>query len=214
MITEIRLPGINGLQLILKLNAEGWSTTFILLSGYGDFEYTKQLMNDYERNNLEDITAVLAEILDELKKELQKENVHSRLDKEQAATKSSEMKDVQNAATRMDKRTSASTIAKRMIELVRHHYTEEKMSLLWIAKNKFFMNADYLGKLFHKETGQYFSRYVMRFRIEKAIEYMNVNEELKNNKLALLTGFGTNPQYFIKVFKRITGITPGEYRKL
>lgn len=223
IITDIRMPGMNGLQLIRKLKEGGHSTKFIVLSGYGEFEYAKQLMNDGVRHyllkptNVEEITAVLAEVLEELTQERKKENIHKRMEEElermKAVAKTMEEGEGQVNVTEKDKRTNHSTTVRRMIELIRHHYAEEELSLQWIAKEKLYMNADYLGKLFHKETGKYFSQYVMHFRVERAIEYMKADEEMRNYELAGLTGFGANSQYFIKVFKRITGITPGEYER-
>jgi two-component system response regulator YesN len=75
------------------------------------------------------------------------------------------------------------------------------------------MHSDYLGKLFKKETGEYFSQYVMQVRIEKAQQWLKAQPEMKVYELAEKTGFGLNSQYFIKVFKKYTGKTPKEYKQ-
>ena len=43
-ITDIRMPGMNGLELIGRICETDLDTQFILLSGYGEFEYAKQAM--------------------------------------------------------------------------------------------------------------------------------------------------------------------------
>ena len=44
VITDIRMPGMNGLELIGRISETDLDTQFILLSGYGEFEYAKQAM--------------------------------------------------------------------------------------------------------------------------------------------------------------------------
>ncbi|MCE4047710.1 helix-turn-helix transcriptional regulator [Bacillus sp. Au-Bac7] len=75
------------------------------------------------------------------------------------------------------------------------------------------MNPDYLGKLFKQETGERFSAYLTKWRIEKAIAYITENDDVKMVTLADMIGFGDNPQYFSQVFKKYTGYTPSDYRK-
>lgn len=41
VITDIRMPGIDGIELIRRLRADGVDTHFIILSGYGTFEYAQ-----------------------------------------------------------------------------------------------------------------------------------------------------------------------------
>lgn len=44
VMTDIRMPGISGLELIERINYHGSYTHFIILSGYGDFDYAKRAM--------------------------------------------------------------------------------------------------------------------------------------------------------------------------
>jgi two-component system response regulator YesN len=100
-----------------------------------------------------------------------------------------------------------------MLRLVEEHYQDQELSLSWISKEKLFMHSDYLGKLFKKETGEYFSQYVMKYRIDKAQLWLKEDPDMKVYELAEKTGFGLNSQYFIKVFKKLTGRTPKEYKQ-
>ena len=106
-----------------------------------------------------------------------------------------------------------SSIINRVFEVVEQYLGNTELSLNWIAGEVLFMNADYLGKLFKKETGEKFSNYVMRLRIEKAIEVIESSPDVKVFELAEQLGFGDNPQYFSQVFKKYTGQTPTEYIK-
>lgn len=44
VLTDIRMPGMSGLEMIKRLRDAGGAIEFIILSGYGEFEYAKQAM--------------------------------------------------------------------------------------------------------------------------------------------------------------------------
>lgn len=44
VMTDIRMPGISGLELIERISNTNLNTQFIILSGYGEFEYAKRAM--------------------------------------------------------------------------------------------------------------------------------------------------------------------------
>ncbi|WNQ09514.1 response regulator transcription factor [Paenibacillus aurantius] len=106
-----------------------------------------------------------------------------------------------------------SAVIRRAIEVIHEHLGNQELSLNWVAHEMLYMNADYLGKLFKKETGEKFSNYVMKARIRQATEWMAEEKDLKIFELAERLGFGDNPQYFSQVFKKYTGSTPSEYLK-
>ncbi|AGC69198.1 Two component transcriptional regulator, AraC family [Thermoclostridium stercorarium subsp. stercorarium DSM 8532] len=102
-------------------------------------------------------------------------------------------------------------IVKKMIKLIYENIDNNNLSLKWLAKNKLFMNEGYLGKLFNRETGEKFSQFVMRIRMEKAKELLDLYQNDKVYEVAEKVGLGDNPQYFSHVFKKYTGLTPTEY---
>lgn len=106
-----------------------------------------------------------------------------------------------------------SSIIHKMIHVIEEHIVNPELSLNWVASEILYMNADYLGKLFKKETGDKFSNYVVRLRMEKAIEEIEKTGDVKVFELAEKFGFGDNPQYFSQVFKKYTGYTPSEYKR-
>ena len=44
VLTDIKMPGLSGLDLIQRIHAVNKDTQFIILSGYGEFEYAKKAM--------------------------------------------------------------------------------------------------------------------------------------------------------------------------
>jgi two-component system response regulator YesN len=107
-----------------------------------------------------------------------------------------------------------SSVISRVIEIVKENLGNPDLSLKMVASEMLYMNPDYLGKLFKQETGERFSVYLTKHRIEKAVEYLLEMDDVKIVTLAEMIGFGDNPQYFSQVFKRYTGYTPSEYQKV
>lgn len=106
-----------------------------------------------------------------------------------------------------------STTISKVIDIIHDHIGDPHLSLQWVANEMLYMNADYLGKLFKKETGEKFSNFLTRVRIDKAIEMIEHESDVKIFELAEKIGFGENSQYFSQVFKKQTGFTPSEYKR-
>ncbi|MEH6992891.1 helix-turn-helix domain-containing protein, partial [Neobacillus drentensis] len=106
-----------------------------------------------------------------------------------------------------------STIINKVIETINQYIGNQNLSLHWVANEMLYMNADYLGKLFKKETGEKFSNYITRLRIELAINLIEKENDVKVFEIAEKIGYGENPQYFSQVFKKHTGFTPSEYKR-
>jgi len=73
-------------------------------------------------------------------------------------------------------------------------------------------NPAYFSSLFKKETGKNFMEYVMELRIQNAKQLL-VTTDYNLTEIAEEVGY-SEIKYFSKIFKRITGLTASEYRKL
>jgi two-component system response regulator YesN len=110
-------------------------------------------------------------------------------------------------------RNKHSAIINKVIEIIEEHIGNQNLSLHWVANEMLYMNADYLGKLFKKETGEKFSNYLTKQRMEMAMDLIEKENDVKVFEIAEKIGYGENPQYFSQVFKKQTGYTPSEYKK-
>ena len=68
----------------------------------------------------------------------------------------------------------------------------------------------YVSNLFKQESGENFSNYVLRLRMEKAVQLLKI-KDLKISQIAHEVGY-QKPQYFIKLFKTQYGMTPQEFK--
>ena len=73
------------------------------------------------------------------------------------------------------------------------------------------MNANYLSQYFKKKTGMTFQSYINSKRIVMAKDLLD-STDLNINVISQKVGFN-NINAFIRMFKKMVGITPGEYRK-
>ncbi|MBB6633091.1 helix-turn-helix domain-containing protein [Cohnella thailandensis] len=95
------------------------------------------------------------------------------------------------------------------IQLIRAHYASP-ISLEQTA-DRIGISDTYLGRIFKRETGTYFTDYLNRFRIEAAKQLIDGGGH-KAKQIYERVGF-TSYTYFFKVFKVITGMTPQEYAR-
>lgn len=74
-----------------------------------------------------------------------------------------------------------------------------------------YLNPAYLSRLFRKETGKSLTDYISELRVEKAKRQLE-NSNIKISDIALSVGYA-NFSHFSQLFKKLTGLTPQEYRR-
>ena len=83
---------------------------------------------------------------------------------------------------------------------------------LEIVSREIGFNPTYFSTMFKKETNKNFSEYLKETRIENA-KTMLLNTEKSVEDISYAIGY-LDIKYFSKLFKKLTGITPTEFRKL
>ena len=85
LITDIRMPGKNGIELVKKIREEEWEVRVIVLSGYNDFEYVRSMavlgIENYllKPVNGQELHATIQNVLEKVKRE-QKQRVKAEMD--------------------------------------------------------------------------------------------------------------------------------------
>ena len=75
-----------------------------------------------------------------------------------------------------------------------------------------YLSPSYFSRLFKKEMGINFIDYLNKVRIEESKKYLT-DLKISLSDIAHTVGF-TDQSYYTKVFKKIEGISPGQYRKM
>lgn len=103
----------------------------------------------------------------------------------------------------------ASDQVRRIEKYIQAHYQEE-LSLERVSE-AFHMSMPYFCQYFKKHMGVNFVSYLNGFRIQKARELLR-NPAFSTEQVAAAIGI-SNPNYFVRLFKKLTGQTVGTYRK-
>lgn len=114
-----------------------------------------------------------------------------------------------------------------LIDLIQSAYDKDKnviakaLDFIYLNYNKnislqtisdhVHLSKNYFVNLFKREMGETFVEHLTKFRIEKAKQMLKDNN-LRNCEIANLVGF-KDERYFYKVFKKMTGVTPTQYKK-
>lgn len=97
----------------------------------------------------------------------------------------------------------------KVMEWIKGNYFRE-ITIKEIA-NEFGYNQDYLASVFRKATGGTLIQYINNTRISIA-KSLITNYDVSIKEAAYTCGF-TDEKYFLKIFKRIEGMTPSQYKK-
>jgi AraC-like DNA-binding protein len=100
-------------------------------------------------------------------------------------------------------------VMQKALKYINAHYAEE-ITLDDVA-GAVFLSPTYFSKLFSEEMGCRFMAYLNKIRIEKS-KLLLKNSDIPLVDIAGLVGY-EDQSYFTKVFKRVTGLSPGKYRE-
>ncbi|MDO5407042.1 MAG: response regulator [Eubacteriales bacterium] len=94
-------------------------------------------------------------------------------------------------------------------ELIEKNLANEEFNLE-SASAQLFFSHNYVRQIFKQITGESFTEYLIRRRMETARELLQ-NQTYKIQDVAIRTGY-SNQRYFASCFKKYYGCTPTEYR--
>lgn len=196
LMTDIKMPVMDGLGLIKAVDSKFPFIKKVILSGYDDFSFAQQAMRyrvvDYllKPLKIEELADVL--MLNRLLLEKERNiSSHSMID-----TKSNPLCSAQEIATMVE-------------SYIKENYTKE-LSFDDVAQ-KFNFNSSYLSKIFTKYIGENPLKYVTSLRINRAKQLMMNNRELTVKEVAELVGY-SDPFYFSRIFKNVTGTSPASFK--
>lgn len=191
ILTDIRMPVMDGLEMARILRQKGEELPILILSGYDEFDYAR--------------TAVRLNISDYLLKPINEEELSAALS----------MMAVQAAAKRRAEAPSApiapqpvSGLAQKAHDYILAHYMEP-ISLTTVA-DELGITAAYLSTVFHREMGSSYSQALLKIRMEAAARQL-CESQARVREIAESVGF-PSAKHFSHVFGQYFHCSPMEYR--
>lgn len=189
---DIKIPGLNGIELSERIRETKMDTEIVFISGYSEFEYA--------------LSGIKLQVFEYLIKPIDSQELRDCLDRVK-----DKLDRKQDPGSRKNKveYSSDKVLVDDIIKYIAENY-DRKITLNEIAEH-FFYSQGYLSELIKKETGQTFTEHLTKYRIKKAEELLRTTNE-SITKIAEKVGY-SDYFYFTKVYKKATGMTPSMYRK-
>lgn len=201
IITDIKMPGGTGIELIEHISQQNPEVVLIVVSSYDNFEYVRNaFLLGAEDYLLKPISPKAFNVF--------LEKLEIKLNNKQSDSASKKQVD---KAKEMYKGIPES---KKQIELIEEFINEnlaEDNSVDIICKN-FFITQTQLNRIFRKYKDCTYNEFLTSLRIAKAKKLLVERQDLLIGTIAKLCGF-SDQFYFSKVFKNYTGVSPSELRK-
>ncbi|CAM4480107.1 YesN/AraC family two-component response regulator [Paenibacillus endophyticus] len=201
LVTDIRMPEVGGLELVEKLNAMAHPPVVIVISGHPEFDYAQKALQL-------GVISYLLKPLDKLKLVQAVELAMKREEELNRIERMEKLFDPKLLETLQEDKTYGVQV-QEALRFVDAHLSEQ-VSLRAVA-DQLHMNASYFSVLFKEQTGLTFSEYLSRRRVQRAKELL-VNTRYSIAEIAEQVGYQT-AKYFVKVFRSIEAVSPGQYRQ-
>ena len=187
LLCDIEMPGESGLDLLRWMQERQLPVVTILLTCYSSFDYAQR--------------AIRLGVFDYVLKPVRSELLCARLKQALAqATASAE-----NAAGSGSENDLIEQIRRYVEQNIHTELTREQIG------RDFFMNPDYIARLFRQQTEQSLNDYIRNRRIERAKKLLR-DTNLPVSLICTKVGYSYNT-YFFHTFKQVAGMSPSEYRK-
>ena len=193
VLTDIKMPVMNGLELAKELKDLSPDTLVIFLSAYRSFDYACEALDYGVRNYIVKSAKYddLIEIFTSLKEEL--DNKTARV--QPAAPSPALQPDNQ--------------IIRQVMEAIDSNVAHA--SLQYLA-DLVQINPVYLSRLFKEKTGMNFSDYILKKKMEMAATLLkSTNSTIY--EISEMTGY-SNDKNFSRAFKKYYGVSPTIYKHI
>lgn len=203
IIADVKMPVMDGLELAKNIQENFPTTKVLLVSAYRDFEYAhKAFKYDVVSYVTKPITRTdFLQALTKLKKDLVLAHFGNSQEDEPFDSNFYDNPLITDA--------SIPDFIADAIDFINKNYAED-ISLEDVAKHT-YMNPGYLSKLLKNYTNETYIDYLTKIRINKAKELL-ASTNYKVSAIGIAVGYNYS-QHFHKIFKKVVGITPIEYRK-
>lgn len=193
IISDIRMPGMSGLELIAHLREYKNRARVLFISGYSEFQYAQEAIKLQ-------CDGYLLKPVDSEELEAYLNRISKKLSAEQNGQREEQTENLYPSQNRMVRET---------MDYIQKNY-QDNPSLQEMA-DRFHVSATYLSHLVKEKTGTNFIKHVTALRIQKAQDLLlHTNHSISS--IAKEVGY-PDYSYFMRMFRQTTGMTPAEFRK-
>lgn len=193
IITDVRMPVMDGIEMMNELRRRGCRAHAILLTAYSDFEYARAALqfgaDDYLLKPFKNQELVSA--IDRVRRKEQELSAMTGLDI-MPLVKGDKSKYVLQATN-----------------YIAEHYADTGLNITGIAQH-LGVSEGHLSHVFKKETNYTVVGYITQYRIHRAMELLK-DRRYKVYEVAEMVGY-RDVTYFGSTFKKITGMSPSDYQ--
>ena len=222
IIMDISMPELTGVEAAEQIRSMDEDCVIVFLTAYDEFSYAKRAIViralDYllKPCDEEELAAVMEEAMRLTDKAVHnKENPTGNRAEMTEAEKEAEKRREQwpwnpDAEAPKDPETERmNQVAEKIRTYIRENYMNE-ISMQDAARQFNYSDA-YFCKLFKQCFDQNFTSYLTNFRINEAKRLLK-DKNISIKDAGMKVGY-YDSNYFAKVFKRVTGMIPSEYRE-
>ncbi|MGL5436485.1 MAG: response regulator transcription factor [Lachnospiraceae bacterium] len=200
IITDVKMPRMNGTEMVRALRNSGCQSHIIMLTAYNDFHYVQSALRlgvkDYLIKPLKngELENAVKTVIDSMK------------NKSQVPSNENTVLSVPNLLL------SEHTINKYIAGAIKYidSHCREDISLTAVARY-LDISEGYLSRIFKKETNYTFTDYLIYYRIKLSMQLLKDNR-LKVYEVADSVGY-SDTTYFSTQFKKIVGMSPTKYQE-
>jgi two-component system response regulator YesN len=212
VIADIKMPQMDGLEMIERLKEGGGRCPeFIVISGFNDFAFARKAIllgaKDYLLKPIDEND--LAEVLRRIRESLSLGDSASRLER-LLREQSFDPDFIAFFHRLMDASVRKDDLADYAMRRVEERFDTD-ISLGDIA-SELHVSESTLGKCFKRASGYSFVEYATMVRIKKALEFL-AEPACRVGEVSSRVGIA-DARYFSSIFKRYTGFTPSQFRKI
>ena len=202
IISDIRMPGMNGLEMMEEIRKHLPEVRVIFLTAYSDFSYAQQAIRlgagDYVLKPFED--GVLEKAIERVLSAAEEENFREISSGDDELNLSIALKSKGECENRY---------VAMAISYIAAHFQEAGLGVKEIAEH-LNVSEGHIMRLFKKETDISMAAYITRYRMRVAMHLLG---DVKHRvyEVAAMVGY-QDISYFSSTFKKIVGVSPSEYQ--